>query len=168
MFIKSMQMDEINRQAFYSLQRSSLCQKCKCSTLPSVDDTTQQVEETRLSSGASSNENGGLWNMLKQLKEQILASGRRMGPVILNVFNKVIKTIWQGCVSVCGIIVSRLCLLFVCTVFVAFVSFLCLLILSLVLLFICAIVFGRLTGVNLVSYKFTRRADHFSFSIKKP
>jgi hypothetical protein len=44
------------------------------------------LEETCPSSDAGSNEDSGLWTLLVQLKERILASGRRMGPVILNVF----------------------------------------------------------------------------------
>ena len=111
-------------------------------TVPSVDDTTQQVEETCPSSGASPKENGGVW---KQLKERILASGRQIGTAILNVFQKVKNAIWQGCVIVSGIMYD-LC-------------YFCLLLLGLIPLTIFAIVYGRLTSVNLVTFKFIRGTD---------
>ena len=75
-------------------------------TVPSVDDTTQQVEETCPSSGASPKENGGVWKMLKQLKERILASG----PAIRKAFKKFKKLMKEGCVLLC-------CLLYVCSFF---------------------------------------------------
>ena len=83
-------MDNINQQAIDTDQRPYLCfgNKCQSSSMPSVDDTTQQVEEKCPLIGANPNENGGVWKMLKQLKERILASGRRIGPAILNAFQK--------------------------------------------------------------------------------
>ena len=135
-------MDNINQQAIDTDQRPSLCNKWQSSSVPSADDTTQQVAETGPSSGASPKENGGVW---KQLKERILASGRQMGTAILNVFQKVKNAIWQGCVIVSGIIYD-LC-------------YFCLLLLGLIPLTIFAIVYGRLTSVNLVTFKFIRGTD---------
>jgi hypothetical protein len=161
-------MEEINQQAIDTDQPPCVCTKRQSSSVPSVGDTTQQVEETSPSSGASPNEDGGLWTLLVQLKERILASGRRMGPVILNVFNKFKNAIWQGCVSVYGIVYDLCCLLFFCILFVCFILYLCLAVLGLIPWTICAIVYGRLTGANLVSFKFTRSANQFSFAIEAP
>jgi hypothetical protein len=120
------------------------------------------LEETSPSTGASPNEDGGLWTLLVQLKERILASGRRMGPVILNVFQKFKNAIWHGCVSVYGIVYDICCLLCYCTVVLVVSLYLCLYILGLIPWTICAIVYGRLTGVNLVSFTVTRSTNKSS------
>ena len=101
-------MDNINQQAIDTDQRPYFCfgNKCQSSSMPSVDDTTQQVEETCPLIGASPNENGGVWKMLKQLKERILASG----PAIRKALKKFKKLMKEGCVLLC-------CLLYVCSFF---------------------------------------------------
>jgi hypothetical protein len=136
----------IIQQAFYTHQRPSLCQKCKFSTVPSIEVTMQRVRETRPSSGASPS---GVWAMLKQLKDRILASG----PVILNVFQKVKNAIWQGCVYVGGCMVNLCCFVCVCTLVVC--SIVCLLLF--IVGFMAYYLLLWLTGG--ISIKITRRTD---------
>jgi len=82
-------------------------------TVPSVDDSTHQVEETCPSGGASPNEERGMWKMLKRLKERIRVSR----PAIRNAFKKIKKAIKEGCEFVFGLLVSPRFLLGVCLVF---------------------------------------------------
>ena len=60
-------------------------------------------------------------------------------------------------VSVYGIMCELGYLIFFCTVFVGVILYLCLLLLGLIPLTIFATVYGRLTGVNRVTFKFIRR-----------
>ena len=59
-------------------------------------------------------------------------------------------------VSVYGIMCDLGYLIFFCTVFVGVILYLCLLLLGLIPWAIFATVYGRLTGVNLVSFTVTR------------
>ena len=109
-------------------------------TVPFVEDTMQQVEETCPSSDASPNERRGVSKMLKQLKERILASG----PAIRKAFKKFKKAIKEGCVSVFRFMFALLCLLYVCSLFAGLILTVCFVIMGIIPWYIPAIPLGSL------------------------